>query len=43
MCEKWIQSTHSLFLGVDPENHSRKHSKPTLFLIIFFFDIFLDK
>ena len=39
---KYVQS-RSLFLIVEPENHSPKHSKHTLFLIIFFFDIYLEK
>ena len=51
MCETWIQRTYKLkyvqaeskpFLSVELENYSQKHSKHTLFSVIFFFDIYLE-
>ena len=38
---KYVQR-RSLFLRIELENHSQKHSKNTLFLIIFFFDRYLE-
>ena len=35
--------SQSLFLIIDPEKHSQKHSKLTFFLIILFLDIYLEK